>query len=110
VISPPIITAGPHRTVSAAPADNATITLMGAASTGYAQNMVFHKNTMALACVPMEMPQGAFNGSRQSHKGFSLRVIPIYDGTNDISKWRLDMLYGRKVIDPRLATRLSGTA
>ncbi len=109
-ISPPIITSGPHQTVNAAPADDATITILGTASTGYRQNMVFHKNCMALACVPMEMPQAAYNGARQSYKGFSVRVIPIYDGTNDISKWRLDVLYGRKVIDPRLATRLNGTS
>lgn len=109
-ISPPIIVSGPHQTVSAAPADNAAITVLGTAATGYRQNMAYHKNTMALAMVPMEMPQAAYNGSRQSYKGMSVRVIPIYDGTNDISKWRLDLLYGRKVIDPRLATRLSGTA
>lgn len=111
-ISPPIISASgqPHRTVSAAPADNAALTWLGAASTVFQQNLVFHKNAMALACVPMEMPQAAYNGSRQSHKGFSLRVIPIYDGTNDVSKWRLDMLYGRKMLDPRLGTRVSGTA
>lgn len=109
-ISPPIIISGQHRTCSAAPADNAAITVMGTGATGYVQNMVMHKNAMALACVPMEMPQAAFNGSRQTHKGFSIRVIPIYDGTNDISKWRLDMLYGRKLIDPRLGTRLSGVA
>jgi len=39
-----------------------------------------------------------------------VRVIPVYDGTNDVSKWRLDVLYGRKLIDPRLITRLSGTS
>jgi hypothetical protein len=111
-ISPPIISASgqPHRTVNAAPADNAALTFVGSASTGYKQNLAFHKNTMALAVVPMDMPQAAYGGARQSHNGFSLRVIPIYDGTNDISKWRLDMLYARRLIDPRLATRLSGTA
>lgn len=109
-ISPPIISAaGPHQTVDAAPADDATITILGSASTGYKQNMMFHKNAMALAVVPMEMPQAAYNGSRKSYKGMSVRVIPIYDGTNDISKWRLDLLYGRKLIDPRLAVRISGT-
>lgn len=108
-ISPPIITSGPHQTVSAVPADNAALTILGTASTGYKQNMAYHKNTMALAIVPLEMPQAAYNGSRESYKGMSVRVIPIYDGTNDISKWRLDLLYGRKVIDPRLATRVSGT-
>jgi hypothetical protein len=109
-ISPPIITAGQHKTVSAAPLDDATITVMGSASTGYAQNIVMHKNAMALAVVPMEMPQAVYNGARQTYKGLSCRVIPIYDGTNDISKWRLDMLYGRKLIDPRLGTRLSGVS
>ena len=109
-ISPPIVTSGPHQTCSAAPADNAAITVLGSASTGYKQNMAYHKNTMALAIVPLEMPQAAYNGARESYKGMSVRVIPIYDGTNDINKWRLDLLYGRKVIDPRLAVRLSGTA
>ena len=109
-ISPPIITSGPHQTCSAAPADNAALTVVGTAATGYKQNIAYHKNTMALAIVPLEMPQAAYNGARESYKGMSVRVIPIYDGTNDISKWRLDLLYGRKVIDPRLATRLSGTA
>lgn len=109
-ISPPIISAsGPHKTVSAAPADNAAITVLGTGGTGYVQNMAYHKNTMALAVVPMEMPAAAYGGHRESYKGLSLRVIPIYDGTNDISKWRLDLLYGRKVIDPRLATRFSGS-
>lgn len=109
-ISPPIITSGPHQTCSAAPADNAAITVLGSGGTGYLQNMCYHKNTMGLAIVPMEMPAAAYGGHRETYKGLSLRVIPTYDGTNDISKWRLDMLYGRKVIDPRLATRFSGTA
>jgi hypothetical protein len=109
-ISPPIITSGVHQTVNVVPADNAGLTFTGTASTTYPQNMVFHKNAMALAMVPMEMPQAVYNGSRQSYKGMSVRVIPIYDGTNDISKWRLDVLYGRKLIDPRLAVRASGTS
>jgi len=106
-ISPPIIVSGPYQTVNAAPADNAAITVKGTASTGYVQNLVYHKNAMALAIVPMEMPAAAYGGHRESYKGLSLRVIPIYDGTNDVSKWRLDLLYGRKLIDPRLSTRLT---
>jgi hypothetical protein len=108
-ISPPIITSGPHQTVNVAPADNAGLVFMGTASTGYAQNMAYHKNAMALAIVPLEMPAAAYGGHRESYKGMSCRVIPIYDGTNDISKWRLDLLYGRKLIDPRLAVRFSGS-
>jgi hypothetical protein len=108
-ISPPIIISGTHQTVNAAPANSAAITMVGSAGTTYRNNIVFHKNAMALACVPLEMPQAAYGASRQSYKGLSVRVIPIYDGTNDISKWRLDLLYGRRLIDPRLVVRLSGT-
>ena len=109
VISPPIITAGPHQTVNAAPADDATITIKGSASTGYKQNLVMHKNAMALAVVPMLLPAGAYGAARESYKGFSVRVIPGYAIATDVSTWRMDLLYGRKLIDPRLATRLSGT-
>lgn len=108
-ISPPIIISGPYQTVNAAPADNAAITVLGTAATNYRQNLAFHKNAMALAVVPMEMPPAAYGASRQSYKGLSVRVIPTYDGTNDISKWRLDILYGRKLIDPRVVTRFGGT-
>lgn len=111
-IAPPIILSGPHQTVTmvgVSATDGLTITNVGTASTNYVQNMVFHKNAMALAMVPMEMPAAAYGGSRKSYKNISARVIPIYDGTNDVSKWRLDVLYGRKLIDPRVITRISGT-
>ena len=108
-ISPPIIVSGPHQTVNATNGDDKAITVVGSASTGYKQNLVYHKNAFALAMVPMELPQGAYGAARQSYKGMSVRVIPVYDGINDVSKWRLDVLYGRKCINPRVATRMSGT-
>ncbi len=109
IISPPIIVSGAFKTVSATPVANQTITIIGTASTVYPQNLVFHKNAFALAMVPLEMPQGVVDAARKSYKGLSARVIPYYDGTNDISQWRLDILYAVKAIDPRLAVRLSGT-
>lgn len=86
------------------------ITAVGTAATAYRQNMVFHKNAFALAMVPMVSPPGANSVSRQSYKGTSVRLIPTYDGTNDRSNYRLDVLYGVKAIDPRLATRIYGTS
>jgi len=110
-IAPPIIVTGAHKTCTySGNFDGRTITVVGSASTAYRQNMVFHKNAMALAMVPMELPSGAYGAARESYKDMSVRVIPIYDGTNDVSKWRLDLLYGRKLLDPRLITRLSGSA
>lgn len=109
VVSPPIITSGAQQTCSAVPADNAAITVLGTGGTAYAQNLVFDRNAFAFVSVPLEMPQGAVNGTRQSYKGINVRLVPYYDGTNDISNWRLDVLYGTKTLDARLATRLSGT-
>jgi hypothetical protein len=109
-ISPPIIISGAFKTCSAAPADNAPITVLGTASTGYRQNLVFHKNAFALATVPMVRPPGAVDVGRETYKGLSVRVIPYYDGANDLSNWRLDILYGVKAIDTRLAVRASGTS
>lgn len=108
-ISPPIITSGAFQTVSAAALNDATITIMGTASTGYSQNMVFRKNAFALVMVPLVKPPGAMDVGRRSYKGFQVRVIPYYDGSNDVSNWRLDCLYGVGTIDARQAVRLSGS-
>ncbi len=107
-ITPPIITTGAFQTVSAAPTASSVVTFQGTSSGLYPQNMIFHKNAFALVMVPMVRPPGAVDVSRQSYKGYSVRVIPFYSGTNDISTWRLDVLYGVKCLDPRLATRVSG--
>lgn len=109
-ISPPIISAsGPYQTVSAAPADNAAITVLGTASTGYRQPMIFHKNAFHLAVVPLELTP-AMNGARISEDGLSVRVTHAFDITNDISTYRFDVLYAVTAVRPELATRISGTA
>jgi hypothetical protein len=109
-ISPAIITSGAFKNVSNAPTDGTTtIAKIGTGGTGYRQNLVFHKNAFALVSVPLVSPPGAVDVARKSYKGLNVRVIPVYDGVNDTSAWRLDILYGTKTIDPRLATRVSGT-
>ena len=55
-------------------------------------------------------PTGAVDVARKSYKGLSVRVVPYYDGVNDISNYRLDVLYGVKVVDNRLAVRMGGGA
>lgn len=108
-ISPPIIPTGAFQNVSAAPTDGKAITKVGTGGTGYRQNLMFHKNAFALVSVPLISPPGAVDVSRQTYKGTSVRVIPVYDGVNDESAWRLDVLYGVKTIDNRLAHRISGS-
>ncbi len=109
--SPAIIASGAYQNVSAAPVDGAEITPVAVtASAVYRQNMVFHKNAFALCMVPMELPVGANGAARQSYNGLSISVTPYYDGVNNVSNWRFDVLWGVKAIYPELATRISGTA
>jgi len=109
-IWPPLILSGAQQTcylASGTEINDNTVTYQGVASTAYDQNLFFHKNAFGLVMVPMVAPPGATDVGRRTYKGLSVRVIPYYDGTNDVSNWRLDVLYGTKVIDPRLAVRAS---
>jgi hypothetical protein len=110
-VSPAIIPSGAQATVAFAAGvtdiNTKAVTFQGAASTAYTQNLFFHKNAFGLVMVPMVKPPGAIDVGRRTYKGLSVRVIPYYDGTNDTSNWRLDVLYGTKCIDPRLAVRAS---
>ncbi len=107
-ISPAIITSGPQQTVDAAPADNAAITVLGAASTAYPQNLAFHRNAFALVTCPLEMPDGAAFKAQESADGLSVRVVKDYDIGTDEDIIRLDILYGWDAIYPELACRLWG--
>jgi hypothetical protein len=110
--SPAMIWNGAFQNISTSATDlnDANVTPVGTDSTAYRQNLMFHRNAFALVSVPLVSPPGAVQVSRQTYKGTSVRVIPVYDGVNDESAWRLDILYGTKTIDPRLAHRISGAA
>lgn len=107
-IAPAIITSGPYQTVSAGPADNAAITVLGTASTAYPQNLTFHKNAFALVTVPLDLPDGANFKSRETSDGLSIRIVKDYDIDADEDVIRADILYGWKAIYPDLASRLTG--
>lgn len=117
-ISPPIIYGGSgtakadqaQATVDSIPADDALITVLGTGGTSYRQNLNFHRNAFAFVSVDLEPPNDGRKFSRQRYKGISARVVPVFDGINDLNKWRLDILFGGKMIDGRLATRQSGLA
>lgn len=109
-ISPPIITSGAYQTCSAAPADNAAITVLGTGGTNYRQPMIFHKDAFHLAIVPLELPGGASMASRVNEDGISVRVVQDYAIATDVNTWRFDILYGVNALRPDLATRINGTA
>jgi len=113
VFSPALIWTGANQTgavVGVTDLNTLAITGVGSNSTSYRQNMAFRKNAFALVMKPLVAPPGAVEVARKSYKGLNVRVIPVYDGVNDESAYRLDILYGVKTIDPRQAVRFSGSA
>jgi len=97
-----------YQTVTALPADNAAITILGSASTGYPQNLAFHQNALALVTVPLELPDSAVFKARADWRGYSIRVIKDYDIDTDDEIIRLDIMFGVKAIYPELGVRVWG--
>jgi hypothetical protein len=95
-------------TVDALPVSGAAVTFLGAASTQYPQNLIYHKDAIAFATADLLLPQGVDMASRQVHNGISLRVVRQYDINNDRLPCRIDVLYGYSVIRPQMAVRLWG--
>jgi len=95
-------------TVDALPQSGAAVTFVGAASTQYPQNLIYHKDAIAFATADLLMPQGVDMASRQVHNGISLRIVRQYDINNDRQPCRIDVLYGYSVIRPQMAVRLWG--
>jgi len=108
-ISPAIYTStSALATVDSFPADNAAVTFVGTASTGYPQNMIYHKDAITFATADLVLPTGVDMAARAVHNGISLRIIRDYDINNDRMPCRIDVLYGFSTIRPQMACRLWG--
>jgi hypothetical protein len=95
-------------TINAFPASGAVVTVVGAASTQYPQNLIYQKNAITLGTADLLLPQGVDMASRQVHNGISMRIVRQYDINNDRMPCRIDVLYGYSVIRAPMAVRLWG--
>ena len=100
-ISPAIVTSGAFQNVTASPANGAIITIFGTASGRYSANVAYHKDAFTLAMVPMWAPpggKGVIDVAQESYKGLNIKVTEFYDGVNDNSIMRLDVLDRKSVV------------
>jgi hypothetical protein len=95
-------------TMNVLPATSKAVTFVGAASTAYAQNLVYHKDAITFATADLLLPQGVDMAARAVHNGISLRVVRQYDINNDRMPCRIDVLYGFSTIRPQMACRIWG--
>jgi hypothetical protein len=95
-------------TVNALPGNNKAVVFVGAASSQYAQNLVYHKDSITFATADLLLPQGVDMAARAVHNGISLRVVRQYDINNDRMPCRIDVLYGYNTIRPQMGCRIWG--
>ena len=108
-VDPPFnATANGRQNITAVPADNAAVTVLGAVSTAYERSIAFHKNAFTFATADLVLPKGTDFAAREVYDGISLRLIRDYDFVNDQIRTRCDVLYGYKTLRRELACRVAG--
>ncbi len=84
-----------------------TLTAVGAASTSYAQNLMYHKDAFTFVTADLPLMDDAAKCVRKTMDGLSLRVWMASDIRNDELLMRLDILYGFKTLRPAWACRIT---
>ena len=107
-VAPMYSAANALATMLTLPATSKAVIFVGAASTQYPQNLVYHKDAITFATADLLLPQGVDMAARAVHNGISLRVVRQYDINNDRMPCRIDVLYGFSVIRPQMGVRLWG--
>ena len=119
-VSPATILTGPRQNVcSSASAQLATtayngtavaVTFSGAASTTYAQPLMYHKEAFQFVTADLPIMDDASKCVRRTQDGLSLRVWQASDIRNDEMLMRIDILYGMSALRPEWGCRMIGAA
>jgi hypothetical protein len=107
-VAPIYTAANALATVDSFPVSGKAVVFVGAASSQYAQNLVYHKDAITFATADLLLPQGVDMAARAVHNGISLRVVRQYDINNDRMPCRIDVLYGFNTIRPQMGCRIWG--
>jgi hypothetical protein len=107
-VAPIYTAANALATVDSFPVAGKAVVFVGAASSQYAQNLVYHKDAITFATADLLLPQGVDMAARAVHNGISLRIVRQYDINNDRMPCRIDVLYGFSTIRPQMGCRIWG--
>jgi hypothetical protein len=87
-----------------------TLTFVGAASTSYAQPLMYHKEAFQFVTADLPLMDDAHKCVRRVQDGLSMRVWQASDIRNDELLMRIDILYGMAALRPEWACRMVGAA
>lgn len=108
-IYPSIVTSGARQTVSAAPANDAVVTMFDTTGSVVAnQPLLMHRYAFALAIAPEPAVKGVHASSMKTAEDapIGIRYVCWYDGNTNSFRFRYDVLAGRLAQNPDFACRL----
>jgi len=86
--------------------DGLALSLIGAVSSAFNQDLQFHKDAFVFASAPLiDVSKLGAWGARDTMDGISMRLAKQYDITNDSVPTRIDVLFGFGGLYPELANR-----
>ncbi len=92
-----------YQTVTASPANSATITPFANASTTYRENLAYAPDAITLVVAPLWIPpneKGVIAAARHEYDRLSMRSLVCYEPSTDQPIDRLDILFGSGVPRP----------
>jgi len=99
-----------YQTVTASPANNATITPFANASSVYRQNIAYAPDAFTMAVAPLWVPpneKGVIAAARHSFDDLSMRSLVVYLPDTDQPADRLDILFGTALARPDWAVSVA---
>lgn len=107
-ISPSIYAASNGlQNVDSLPQSAAAVTIVGTLSTGYVQNMAYHRSAFRFCSVPLMKPNGTHMVGQETVDGMTIRVWMDSAILTDKMIMRLDFLGGFVAVRPEWAVRLT---
>jgi hypothetical protein len=73
---------------------------------GHVSGVAFHPTAFNFVSRPLALPLGAANAQIVNYKGLGLRVVYAYDAVKKVDMLSIDLLFGLKTMDPKMAVRL----
>lgn len=117
-VSPATVLSGPRQNVCSSTGAQLTTAsfdgtgivpvFVGAASTSYVQNLMYHKEAYQFVSADLPIMDDAAKCVRRTQDGLSLRVWQASDIRNDELLMRIDILYGFAALRPEWGCRLIG--
>lgn len=117
--SPAMYLTGPYQNVNVLPSSGSNAIQMYGGNDGIAakntlaatqltNSVIFHRDCFVLGMSNLDKPGGNVECVRRKDPkfGLNMRLTEWYDGTNDSTLWRLDVLFGWNILRQGFGTRL----